>query len=331
MFLRPEWLWLAAVGGVLALLAIPLTRTAQTRLLRRYAAPEQLPAMSAPLALRFRPRWILRGAALAMLALALAGPLYGEKEVTQQPQGAALMIALDVSPSMAATDIRPSRLARARHLIGQLLPHLAGHPTGLVLFSGQAHMGVPLTLDREAITLFLDAVEPGMIARKGSSLEVAVTTAVSGFGQSGGGKALIILSDGETTDSNIARAAATAKKAGVEIYGIGVATPAGAPIPVYRKDGQLAGYKRDSRGQRVISRLERGPLTTLASATGGQFLTAEDDPVATIAAAVETLALGDHLASADLRLENRYQWPLAVALLILLAELLARPIRRQVA
>ncbi len=322
-FARPEWLLLVAVAALLAPLGAVLARRRMAGALAAYADDRQIEAMLNGARHRAVRRWLLLGGALAALGLALAGPLYGERAVTVQPRGADVVVALDVSLSMAATDIKPNRLARSIHRIEDLMTALAGYRVGLVLFSGSAFPAVPLTLDRGALALSLSAVEAGMIPNPGSSLEAAVTMAAKVFGDPGdGGRALVIVSDGESTAGSVAAAVKRAKRAKMTVYAIGVGGAAGAPIPRYDRNGRMIGYKRDRAGQRVLTRLDPAGLKRLAGATGGIYLesTLAGDEVGQIATAVATLEQTEAEAAERSHLENRYQWPLGLALLLLLLE-----------
>ncbi len=327
-FARPEWLPLVLVALVLVPLGAWLARRRTGRALSAYAQMERIDAMLGGARHRAIRRWLLLGGALASLALALAGPLYGERQVTVQPRGADVVVALDVSLSMAATDVKPSRLARAMHRIEDLLTNLAGHRVGLVLFSGSAFPAVPLTEDQGAVRLSLSAVEAGMIPNPGSSLEAAVDMAAKVFGEpNGAGRALVIFSDGETTVGSIGSAVKRAKKAELTVYAVGVGGAGGAPIPVTDIEGRFSGYKRDSHGQRVTTRLDATGLKRLANGTGGTFFVSSlaGDEINTITSDVANLAFGETEASVHSRLENRYQWPLGVALVLLLLETALSP------
>jgi Ca-activated chloride channel family protein len=288
-----------------------------------YGAADQTDEQLAGASFRGGRRWLLLGLAVACVGLALAGPMYGEAEVRVQPTGANVIVALDVSLSMAATDTQPSRMARAIHQVDMLLEDLAGYPVGLVVFAGAAYPAVPLTLDHGALKLFLDAVEPGMIPRPGSSLEAAVTMAGRMFGKPDGvGRALIVLSDGETTVGSLEQATRQADKAAMVVYSIGVGEAAGAPIPITDERGRFAGYKRDRDGKPVATRLDASGLTRLAAASGGDYYPSslDGDELVSISAAVATLAQGEQDSAALSRQENRYQWPLGAAVILLLLE-----------
>lgn len=328
-FLDPIWLWAALAGLVLALAAAPwAARRARARL-AAFAGPAGQGPLAADVAVRAGRRWRLRGAALALMALALAGPLYGERQVTVRPTGAEVVIAIDTSLSMAATDVKPSRLVRASHLAAALMERLEGYRVGLVVFSGAAFPAVPLTEDHGAVRLYLDALAPGMVPRPGSSLEAALAEAERMFGPAGGGRAVVILSDGETTLGSADKAAGRAADAGIAVYAVGVGAAAGVPIPLTDDKGRFAGYKRAASGALVTTRLEADALKALAGVDGAYFeSTLEGDEVDAIARRIAAQAGGEGEATPRARRENRYQWPLLLALLLLAADL-AWPLARR--
>lgn len=330
-FLTPHWLGAALALGVAGALAVPWAWHRKRRQLARYAAPPQVARVLAGAGRRAALKTALTAAAWCALALALAGPLLGRTVERATARGADLVLAVDVSPSMGATDVKPSRLARAVHRAEDLLDRLGGHRVALVVFSGDADPVVPLTLDRGAVRLGLSALEPGLVPHRGSSLEAAVAAARRAFGgPSDAGRALVMLSDGEATAGSLDRAVAAAKGAGIHVYAVGVGEGSGAPVPEFDETGRLTGYKRDGNGNLVRTRLQAAALERLAAATGGSYQSAglTGDEVARIADAIGRLGQGEGAEDRLARPENRYQWPLGLAVALLAAELLLPGARR---
>lgn len=330
-FLDPIWLWAALAALALALLAAPLSARAALARLRAFADPSGNPALAADVAGRARRRWRLRGAALALLAVAMAGPLYGERQIAVRPTGADVVIAIDTSLSMAATDLKPSRLARARHLAEALMERLSGYRVGLVVFSGAAFPAVPLTDDHGAVRLYLDALAPNMVPRPGSSLQAALEEAARMFGDdNGAGRAVIVLSDGEATVGSSGKGRRVAAGANMAVFAIGVGGNEGVPIPVTDAKGRFAGYKRDASGQLVTTRLEADALREIAEADGAYYeSTLDGAEIDAIATRIAALASGERETAARARPENRYQWPLALALALMIADLAWPAARRR--
>jgi len=328
-FLHSQWLIPAALAVAAGVLLALRGATDHARSLARYGGAAQIRRMLRGRFPRAALGRLFAGLGLAALLVALAGPLVGQREETVLASGADVMVALDVSASMAATDVKPSRLGRAVHRIETLLEALPGHRVGLVIFAGDAFLAVPLTRDHGAVRLYLDAVRVGMVPHPGSSLEAAVTRAVVGFGEGPGGRALVLFSDGEATAGDSEAAVARARRSGVTALTVGMGGTAGVPIPLLGPEGRFAGYKRDRQGKMVTTRLEPDALATLADRTGGSFFVSslEGGEVADMARAIATMEQGEARTESLARPDNRYQWPLALAVVLLLGGLILPPRR----
>jgi Ca-activated chloride channel family protein len=320
-FLSPPWLGAAGLLLLAGALAARWAARRRARDLVRLAGPNGAPSAASR---RAAAKTVLTAAALAALALGLAGPLYGHRDVQLAARGADVVLAVDVSPSMGATDAKPSRLRLAVHRAGELLDALPGHRVALVAFAGGADTLVPLTLDHDAVRMGLEALAPGMVPKGGSSLEAGLTAAAEAIRDGGGGGAVVLFSDGEATAGDLDRAVRAARKAGTPVFALGVGGTAGAPVPVHDATGALTGYKRDRDGKVVTSRLDRAPLRELARATDGTYHDAalSGDGTASVATALRALKPQAGALAHIARPEDRYQWPLAAALGLLVAELL---------
>jgi Ca-activated chloride channel family protein len=320
-FLSPPWLGAAGLLLLAGALAARWAARRRARDLVRLSGPGGAPAAASR---RAAAKTVLTAAALAALALGLAGPLYGHRDVQLAARGADVVLAVDVSPSMGATDAKPSRLRLAVHRAGELLDALPGHRVALVAFAGGADTLVPLTLDHDAVRMGLEALAPGMVPKGGSSLEAGLTAAAEAIRDGGGGGAVVLFSDGEATAGDLDRAVRAARKAGTPVFALGVGGTAGAPVPVHDATGALTGYKRDRDGKVVTSRLDRAPLRELARATDGTYHDAalSGDGTASVATALRALKPQAGALAHIARPEDRYQWPLAAALGLLVAELL---------
>ncbi|MGH7889400.1 MAG: vWA domain-containing protein, partial [Thermodesulfobacteriota bacterium] len=180
------------------------------------------------------------------LILALARPQWGTRLVTLTREGINILIAIDVSASMSATDIRPNRLSKAKQEVNGLLDKLKGDRVGIVVFAGSAFIFCPLTLDYKAAQMFLDNVEIEVVPKPGTALGEAIRTSILGFNQKEKKhKVLILLTDGEDThDSDPLGAAGEAAQEGIKIYAIGIGSEAGEPIPIQDKKGFVGGFKK---------------------------------------------------------------------------------------
>lgn len=212
---------------------------------------------------------------LICLVLALAGPQFGSRLVKIEREGIDLVIALDTSLSMLAEDMKPNRLERAKQEITDLIAGLKGDRVGLVAFAGDAFVLCPLTVDYNAATMFAQSADQNSVSKPGSALDQAIKTSVTLFPEEAKSDQVIILvTDGETHAGDPLAAAREAAGRGIRIYTIGIGNPAGELIPLRGTGGSVEGYKKDSSGETVLTRLDEVTLEKIARVTGGQFLPA---------------------------------------------------------
>lgn len=218
---------------------------------------------------RRRLKFILIMVGISLMILALARPQYGSELIKIKSTGTEVMIALDVSLSMLAGDFYPTRLDKAKRQIITLIDNLPGESIGLIVFSGQAFVQCPMTIDQGAFRMFLDVVDVGIISDTGTDIEKAIEKAAESFSEdSQADKVLVIFTDGET---HVGDPVAAAKKHNEQfrIFTVGVGTAQGEPIPVREPDGSVRGYKKDQSDETVISKLNEQLLGEIASASGG--------------------------------------------------------------
>ena len=317
IFEAPAWLF--------ALLALPLAGFATAGLARRDQA--RLAALVArPLWGRVvrRPdaRWAWLRLALLLLGaacviLALARPQWGIVREKVEREGKDIVLVLDTSGSMATTDVAPSRFFLARQALLQLIARLEGDRFALVAFEGEAYPLVPLTLDADALGLFLETVETGIVPAPGSSLGTGLAKGLEAFvDKDRRNKAMVLVSDGEDLSGEVEQAVKRAKQAGVVVHTVGVGTEGGQPVPELDADGRTTGYKRDAEGNAVVSRLEMTTLETIARGTGGQAfrITPADTSLSGLAAALEGLEQKSLAREFSYRRKERFQVPLAIGL-----------------
>lgn len=279
-----------------------------------------------PPGLMRRRRWIiaLQLMGLVCWVIALAGPLLGSRLVEFKQKGLDVFIAVDCSLSMQAEDLKPNRMAHAKLLLGQLIDRLAGDRIGIIAFAGQAYVQCPLTIDGTAAREALDAIDVGTVPIPGTVIGDAIRVALKGLkAGEGGGRVLILLTDGEDHHSDPLGAANEASRLGVKVYAIGIGSAQGEPIPVFDEQGNRTGYKRDKKGDVVMSRVDDATLQKIAETTGGQYLRASltGSEAESLAQTLDGLKHGDQKTRLFNRLENRYQWPLALGLLLILLSL----------
>ncbi|MDP2309346.1 MAG: VWA domain-containing protein [Pseudomonadota bacterium] len=313
---RPDLLALLLLVP-LALLVVVYAERARWRNLTLLAALDVLPTLLPP-RLRSIRTWqaVLAVVTTLALALAAAGPRLGFEWQQQKVEGISLVVVLDVSRSMDAQDVSPSRIERARREILDLVGLLRGDAVGLVIFAAGPYVRIPLTVDYDTFTWAVKDSSSLTIRAQGSALAGALDAA-SGLLEKaeGSGKAILLVSDGESHDDPATMDAALARvlAAGVRVYALGVGEPGGAPIPL-----EEGGFKKDASGDVVLSRLDEVVLQRLAAATGGAYVraVASDEDVRAL---YETEIRGKLEASErSVRREKlpleRFQWPLGLAL-----------------
>ncbi len=330
-WLHPTFAW--------ALLAVPVAAYACWRALQaRRAAQDQFGdrTLVQQLSGAVRPgRRVVKAGlvvgALALLGVGLMGPRLGTEPRTVERRGVDLVVALDVSASMRAQDVAPSRLRRARQEVRDLVGRLGGDRVGLVLFAGEGFVQCPLTTDYGAFRLFLDGARSDQVPVPGTNLSAAFEAGLEAFDTARPpsdstrplderrSRALLVLSDGENHQGDLGALRERARAEGVTLFTAGVGTEQGAQIPVY-EDGRRVGVKRTAEGRIVRTRLDEPALTSLA-ADGAYFrigATSSALPdVATALRQLEATPLDEERFAAY---NEYFQWPLALALLLLAVE-----------
>ena len=257
--------------------------------------------------------------AVAFLVLAMARPQWGEREVLVEQEGVQIMVALDVSASMLAQDVRPDRLSRAKLELIDLMDRLDGDEVGLVLFSGAAFVQLPLTSDYLTARRFLDAANTESISRPGTVIGLAIEMASTAFdAEREGAKVILLMTDGEDSETDPVAAAREAANQGVTIFAVGFGSPDGHPVPELDRYGNVVGLKTDSRGNQVLSRLDEATLREVAEAGGGSYL-GPGGAAPTIAAEIDALQAARLESRVETQHIERFQIFLAIAVLALIA------------
>ncbi len=324
-------LWLIALAPGLAIFIAWTAWRARARL-RRFADPEMLPRLTAGTsgARRLAKAALLTGAVL-FLSLALARPQWGSRMEMVQRKGIDIVIAVDVSLSMLAEDIRPNRLARSKQEIQRFVEKLAGDRAALVAFAGDAFLQAPLTSDYGAFRVFLDVLEPGLIEAPGTDLGRALEEALKAFPPGEGRhRAIVLLTDGEDHGKRTPEMIEEAARRGIVVHTVGVGSPGGVPIPVTDASGRRA-YKRDARGEMVTTRLDPELLARIARATGGDFHHARPGrfELLDVLEKINAMEKRSYDAEQVTRREERFQLPLGLALSLLVLEFLISDRRRR--
>ncbi|MFC1620856.1 VWA domain-containing protein [Candidatus Omnitrophota bacterium] len=261
--------------------------------------------------------------AACFLIIALARPQIGTRLTMSKRQGVDVMIAIDVSSSMMAQDIKPNRLEKAKLEVASLIDKLKGDRVGILTFSGKSFIQCPLTLDYNAAKMFLGIVEPGMIPRPGTAIGDAIDKAAEAFvKKQRKHKVLVLLTDGEDHETNPINSAKEAKKQGIVIYTIGIGTSKGEPIPLIGKSGNVTGYKKDNAGEVIMTKLDHAALQKIALLTDGKYYNAspgefELDKIYGEISKMQKKELSSRLFT---QYEDRFQYFLGIALLLLCIE-----------
>jgi Ca-activated chloride channel family protein len=276
-FEDPIYLWLLVLIPVLALIRFISYRNQKKRL-RKFGEPALLKELM-PDVSRFRPSvkfWILQGA-LALLVLMLARPQMGTKISQEKRVGIETIICMDISNSMLAEDIVPSRLDRSKMMIENLVDHFSNDKIGLIVFAGDAFVQLPITSDYVSAKMFLSSIDPSMIATQGTDIGRAIDMATHSFTpEEGIGRAIIVITDGENHEGGAVEAASAAKDAGMRVYVLGVGSSKGSPIPIPGTDD----YMKDNTGNTVMSALNEQMCKELAQAGGGAYIHVENNSAA---------------------------------------------------
>jgi Ca-activated chloride channel family protein len=279
-FANPHALWLLAVVPA-AVLAYAVAFARRRRLLARLGDAPLVAKMAADVSMgRKRARAALVVLALALVAVALARPQAGGRARLTKEPGLDMVVALDFSRSMLAKDVYPSRLERAKRELEQLMDGLGGDRIGLVAFAGET-LSYPPTTDYAAVKLFWRDLNPWDMPVGGTAIGQAMhasldlLTRLRAHGGPSRAQIILLLTDGEDTDSEPLAMAEEASKLGVKVFTVGIGSRSGELIPEYDEMGKVTGYVKDADGKYVTSRLAEDMLMQIAQKTGGEYFHAD--------------------------------------------------------
>ncbi len=214
---------------------------------------------------------------ITSMIIGISNPKKGKKMEEVKREGVDLMIALDLSNSMLAEDIKPNRLERARQAISRLIDKLEGDRIGLIVFAGDAYVQLPITTDYSAAKLFLSTVNTSIIPSQGTAIGKAIDLSMRSFDmENGQNKAIIIITDGENHEDDALEQAKLTNEKGVLVHTLGMGLSKGGPIPIYNKYGNNTGYRKDKEGNTIISKLNEQMLQEIASTGGGAYVRANN-------------------------------------------------------
>lgn len=272
---------------------------------------------------RQRTKVLLIIVGLALVVTALARLQFGTHLEMMKREGIDLVVAMDLSQSMLATDMPPNRLEKAKQELRGIIDRLKGDRIGLVAFAGEAFVQCPLTLDYSAARFLLAAMDQHTVSVQGTSLGAAIEKATGMFSkQEKKHKVVLLLTDGEDHGGGAVAAAEAAHEDGVKIYTVGIGSPSGEPIPVLDRNGNRVGFKKDASGEVIVTKLDEATLQKVALTTGGKYYhaTAGEMELNRIFEEIGQMEKKELEGSLVTRYDDRYQWPLLLALILLVGE-----------
>ena len=324
-FGNPSWLWALLVLPILAFFFAQAEQRGAEKL-QKFVAARLLPQLAGTVNRGRRIfRFVLLLLVLALVIVSLARLRWGYAYDEVKRKGIDLLVAVDVSRSMLSNDVQPSRLDRVKLATQDLLNELQGDRVGLIAFAGRSFLQAPLTIDYDAAVDSINELDTKIIPEGGTNISDAIALATRTFGKSAiGNRALIIFTDGEDLSGDAVRAAKAASEAGVQIFTIGVGTPSGSLIPIQSDNGGTA-FVKDEKGEVVKSKLDETRLREIAQAANGFYLHLENGP-RTMQQLFNDGLTKMQVADINARLSRtpieRYQWPLAAAILLFAIALL---------
>ncbi len=316
-----------------ALLAIPgftlffvLLRASRTNNLRKFGDLD-LVARLHPDTSRFKSlsKFILLNLAFALLVIGAANPQIGNKLEKVDREGIEIMVVLDISNSMNAQDIKPSRLERAKQAITKLIDKLLSDKIGTVVFAGDSFVLLPITTDFSAAKMLVSSAETDLIDRQGTALGSAMDLASGSYSPNKSqSKLMIVISDGENHEDDAVSSAKKAAEKGIIIFTIGMGKQSGAPIPKLNGNGNIVGYQKDESGNTVISKLNAPVLKEIADIGDGEFLYASSGTLDlnTIIEKISKMKKNKYGSKIFTDFDDKFQYFLFAAFIILLIELI---------
>jgi len=271
-FLHPEILWLLLVIPILWIIDIFISKK-KKQLIQKNIHPEMIPRLYPDdMKSMKRIKKILLFMSLVMIILALSGLRIGSGLKELKQEGMDVIVAVDLSTSMSAEDISPSRLERSKYEVKRLITMLKGDRIGLVAFAGVSYLQCPITSDYRTASMMLEMMDVDLLPVQGTAFADAINTALDAFpDENQKYKAIIMISDGEDHEQEIEKAVQRAVEENVVIYTLGVGTLKGSTIPIYNNNGLIVDYMRDSEDRVITTVLQENTLKQISSMTNGRY------------------------------------------------------------
>lgn len=324
-FANPEYLYLLLVIPVLMIIWTVQTRRKKKQI--NGIVDKALQEGLMPGRSKYRPlvKFYMTLTALALLIIAAARPQAGIKISNEKRAGIEAMVALDISNSMLAEDVAPSRLDRSKMLIENMIDGFNDDKVGLVVFAGSSFIQLPITTDFVSAKMFLQSLTPGLIATQGTDIGGAINMCCSSFTKKNNlGRAIVLITDGEDHEGGAIEAAKKAKKMGINVFVLGIGQPKGGLIP----DGH-GGYMRDNHGNEVVSVLNEDMCRQIAKAGGGSYIHVDNTNSAQelLDEELAKLQKGDLLNAVYSEYDEQYQTFVLLALFLIIIEALTLEVK----
>ena len=320
-FEEPTYLYLLLLLPLLAALFL-YSNYRRRKAIKKFGDPE-LMAQLMPDASKYRPDvkfWIVL-VAIGLFAVLLARPQFGSRLETVKRQGIEVIIALDISNSMLAEDVQPSRLQKAKRLVSQLVDKMENDKVGMIVFAGDAFTQLPITSDYISAKMFLETIDPSLISKQGTALGAAINLSTRSFTpMEGVGRTVILITDGENHEDGALEAAKAAVEKGIQINVLGVGMPEGAPIPIPGSND----YRRDREGNVVVTKLNEQMCQEIAQVGQGIYVRVDNSNAAqnAITKEINKLAKADVETQVYTEFNEQFQAIAWIILLLLLVEML---------
>ena len=325
MYLLEEkiWFWALLAIPVVVLLYFAVTlwkRSAQKRFVNNRELLEKL----TPQRSVFKPvlKLIVLCLSLACMAVALVNPKIGTKLETVKREGVDVVFAVDVSKSMDAEDIAPSRIDKAKQLVTQIINNLGSDRVGIIAYAGSAYPQLPITTDYSSAKMFLNAMNTDMLSSQGTAIRDAIELAKTYYNdEEQTNRVLVIISDGEDHAGEVASIAESATEQGIRIFTIGVGSEAGDRIPI-KRNGVVQSYKKDQNGETVITKLDPATLQEIAAEADGEYINGNStqEVVDKMASALNQMDKKEFEAKQFADFKDQFQWFVAAALFLLIID-----------
>lgn len=320
-FEEPAYLYLLLLLPLLAIFYL-YSNYRKRKAIRRFGDPELMASLM-PGVSKYRPdvKFTLVWITVGLFSVLLARPQFGSKLETVKRQGIEVIIALDISNSMLAQDVQPSRLEKAKRLVSQLVDKMQNDKVGMIVFAGDAFTQLPITSDYISAKMFLETITPSLISKQGTAIGAAIDLATRSFTpQEGVGKTVILITDGENHEGGVDEAINRATEKGIQVNVLGVGSPDGSPIPAEGGND----YRRDQDGNVIVTCLNEQMCQEVAQKGKGIYVRVDNTNNAqkTISKEIDKLAKADVETKVYTDFNEQFQAVAWIILILLLGEML---------